>query len=99
MGIEISDSLVDSTNDRIRKFGLQDQARVIHGDFMQVDLGPADVVTIYLATDSNEVFVSAEDLEKVLEAERAWCRTTMRRSGVEGKNGGQQRYYPKLKAT
>src|ERR1700683_4501827 len=38
VGIEISDALVDSTNDRIRKFGLQDQARVIHGDFMQVDL-------------------------------------------------------------
>ena len=55
VGIEISDTLVDSTNDRIRRFGLQNQARVIHADFMQVDLSPADVVTIYLATDSNEI--------------------------------------------
>jgi ubiquinone/menaquinone biosynthesis C-methylase UbiE len=55
VGIEISDALVDSTNDRIRKYGLQNQARVIHADFMQVDLSPADVVTIYLATDSNEI--------------------------------------------
>ena len=55
VGIEISDALVDSTNDRIRRFGLQNQARVIHADFMQVDLSPADVVTIYLATDSNEI--------------------------------------------
>ncbi len=64
VGIEISDALVDSTNDRIRKFGLQDQARVIHGDFMQVDLSPADVVTIYLATDSNEIL--RPNLEKYL---------------------------------
>src|SRR5580658_179443 len=64
VGIEISDALVDSTNDRIRKFGLQSQARVIHGDFMQVDLSPADVVTIYLATDSNEIL--RPNLEKYL---------------------------------
>jgi ubiquinone/menaquinone biosynthesis C-methylase UbiE len=64
VGIEISDALVDSTNDRIRKFGLQNQARVIHGDFMQVDLSPADVVTIYLATDSNEIL--RPNLEKYL---------------------------------
>jgi ubiquinone/menaquinone biosynthesis C-methylase UbiE len=64
VGIEISDSLVDSTNDRIRKLGLQNQARVIHGDFMQVDLSTADVVTIYLATDSNEIL--RPNLEKYL---------------------------------
>ena len=64
VGIEISDALVGSTNDRIRRLGLQDQARVIHGDFMQVDLSPADVVTIYLATDSNEIL--RPNLEKYL---------------------------------
>ena len=64
VGIEISDALVDSTNDRIRRLGLQDQARVIHSDFMQVDLSPADVVTIYLATDSNEIL--RPNLEKYL---------------------------------
>src|SRR5271170_5454576 len=30
VGVEISDKLVDASNDRIRRFGLQDQARVIH---------------------------------------------------------------------
>lgn len=54
VGIEISDALVDSTNTRIIKFGLQNEARVIHADFLQVDLSPADVVTLYLATDANE---------------------------------------------
>jgi ubiquinone/menaquinone biosynthesis C-methylase UbiE len=64
VGVEISDALVGSTNDRIRRLGLQDLARVIHGDFMQVDLSPADVVTIYLATDSNEIL--RPNLEKYL---------------------------------
>jgi ubiquinone/menaquinone biosynthesis C-methylase UbiE len=54
VGIEISDALVDTTNMRIIKFGLQNEAKVIHADFLQVDLSPADVVTLYLATDANE---------------------------------------------
>ena len=64
VGIEISDRLVDSTNDRILKLGIQNEARVIHGDFMQADLSAADVVTIYLATDVNEML--RPNLEKYL---------------------------------
>src|SRR5215472_1352609 len=55
VGIEISDALVKSTEDRIQRLGLQNDARVIHGDFLGVDLSPADVVTMYLATDVNEM--------------------------------------------
>jgi cyclopropane fatty-acyl-phospholipid synthase-like methyltransferase len=64
VGIEISDSLVQSTNERIQKLGLQSDARVIHADFLQVDLSPADVVTMYLATDVNEML--RPNLEKYL---------------------------------
>jgi cyclopropane fatty-acyl-phospholipid synthase-like methyltransferase len=64
VGIEISDALVQSTTDRIQKLGLQNEARVIHGDFLQVDLSPADVVTMYLATDTNEML--RPNLEKYL---------------------------------
>jgi len=64
VGIEISDALVESSSDRIRKFGIESDARVIHGDFMQADLSPADVVTIYLATDSNAML--RPNLEKYL---------------------------------
>jgi len=64
VGIEISDALVDSTNTRIIKFGLQNEAKVIHADFLQVDLSPADVVTMYLATDANEMV--RPNLEKYL---------------------------------
>ena len=64
VGVEISDMLIKSTNDRIQRLGLQNDARVIHGDFLQVDLSPADVVTMYLATDANEML--KPNLEKFL---------------------------------
>ena len=38
VGIEISDDLVKSTNARIRRLGLDNDAQVIHGDFL--DVGP-----------------------------------------------------------
>jgi len=64
VGVELSDSLVQTTTERIQKLGLQNEARVIHGDFLQVDLRPADVVTMYLATDTNEML--RPNLEKYL---------------------------------
>lgn len=64
VGIEISDALVQSTTERIQRLGLQNEARVIHGDFLHADLSPADVVTMYLATDVNEML--RPNLEKYL---------------------------------
>jgi len=64
VGIEISDKLVQDTTDRIQKLGLQNDARVIHGDFLQVDLSQADVVTLYLATETNAIL--RPNLEKQL---------------------------------
>ncbi len=64
VGVEISDDLVKSTNDRIRRLGMDNDAHVIHGNFLDVDLSPADVVTLYLATDANEML--RPNLEKYL---------------------------------
>lgn len=64
VGVEISEPLVQSTSARILRLGLQNDARVIHADMLQVDLSPADVVTMYLATDSNEIL--RPNLEKYL---------------------------------
>jgi protein-L-isoaspartate O-methyltransferase len=64
VGVEISDTLVDSTNARIRRLGLDNDAQVIHGNFLDVDLSPANVVTLYLATDANEML--RPNLEKYL---------------------------------
>jgi SAM-dependent methyltransferase len=55
VGVEISDDLVSSTNARIRRLGLDNDAQVIHGNFLDTDLSAADVVTLYLATDANEL--------------------------------------------
>jgi SAM-dependent methyltransferase len=64
VGVEISELLVKSATERIQKMGLANDARVIQGDLLQVDLSPADIVTIYLATDSNEIL--RPNLEKYL---------------------------------
>jgi len=55
VGIEISETLVRRASDMIRRLGIENDARVVHGDFLKVDLSPADVVTMYLATDANEL--------------------------------------------
>ena len=66
VGVEIADELVRTTNERILKLGLQNDARVIHGDLLQADLSPADVVTIYLLTEANELL--RPNLEKYLKS-------------------------------
>jgi cyclopropane fatty-acyl-phospholipid synthase-like methyltransferase len=64
VGVEISEVLVRQTTDRIAKLNLQNEAKVIQGDLMQVDVTPADVVTIYLMTESNGLL--RPRLEKLL---------------------------------
>lgn len=54
VGIEIEDRLAKTSEQRIASMGLQNLARVIHADLRTVDLSPADVVTMYLMTQSNE---------------------------------------------
>ena len=53
IGVEISPKLVAEAAVRIQRAGLADQVRVIHGDVLQADLTGADVVTMYLATQTN----------------------------------------------
>jgi len=55
VGVEISDSLVKSVNETIRRKNLQDSVQVIQGNLLKVNLGSADVVTIYLETGSNDL--------------------------------------------
>src|SRR6185437_8488159 len=54
VGVEISDRLARTAEDNVKAVGLADQVKVVHGDFMEVDLSPADVVTLYLMTTANE---------------------------------------------
>jgi predicted RNA methylase len=54
VGIEISDHLAKAAAEKVKKAGLQDQVKVVHGNVLHTDLSGADVVTLYLATTANE---------------------------------------------
>lgn len=54
VGVELRADLCKEAQARIRELGLADRVRLIHGDLLKVDLSPADVVTLYLLTSSNE---------------------------------------------
>jgi SAM-dependent methyltransferase len=54
VGIEISEHLARTAAEKVKKAGLQNQVKVVHGNFMHTDLSGADVVTLYLATAANE---------------------------------------------
>jgi SAM-dependent methyltransferase len=53
VGIEISDHLARTAAERVKKAGLQNEVKVIRGNYMHTDLSGADVVTLYLATTAN----------------------------------------------
>jgi precorrin-6B methylase 2 len=54
VGIEIRRDIYESTLARVTALGLGDQVRIVHGNALHADLRPADVVTLYLLTSSNE---------------------------------------------
>jgi len=54
VGVELRADLCKSTQARINELGLENRVRLIHGNMLKVDLSPADVVTLYLLTTSNE---------------------------------------------
>ena len=54
VGVEMSRDIFDKTEARVKSLNLQDKVQVIHGNALHVDLSPADVVTLYLLTSSND---------------------------------------------
>jgi predicted RNA methylase len=64
VGVEILPELCDKVRERIRSMGLEDRITVIQGSALRVNLSPADVVTMYFLTGSNERMKPA--LEKYL---------------------------------
>ncbi len=55
VGIELSQDLCKAATARVKALGLEDRIKIIHGNLLKIDLSPADVVTIYLLTASNEL--------------------------------------------
>jgi 16S rRNA A1518/A1519 N6-dimethyltransferase RsmA/KsgA/DIM1 with predicted DNA glycosylase/AP lyase activity len=54
VGVELSPDLCRSATARVKALGLADKVRIINDNLLNVDLSPADVVTIYLLTSSND---------------------------------------------
>ena len=64
VGIEIRPDLCRIAGERIKAAGLEDRVKIVQGSALRVDLSPADVVTMFLLTTSNERLKPA--LEKYL---------------------------------
>ena len=64
VGIEIRPDLCRIATERIKAAGLEDRVKIVQGSALRVDLSPADVVTMFLLTTSNERLKPA--LEKYL---------------------------------
>jgi ubiquinone/menaquinone biosynthesis C-methylase UbiE len=54
VGVELSRDIYERTCLRIKSLGLTEQIEMVHGNALQTDLRPADVVTLYLMTSTNE---------------------------------------------
>ena len=54
VGVEIQPDLCRQAQERIKLLGLEDRVRMIEGSALHLDLSPANVVTMYLLTNSNE---------------------------------------------
>ncbi len=48
VGIELDETLVALSRQTVQEKGLQDKVQIIHANALDVDLSPADVVTLYL---------------------------------------------------
>src|SRR5712692_6474485 len=93
VGIELSPQLVKIASARVKALGLEDQVKIIHANLLKVDLRPADVVTIYLLTASNELL--RPNLERDLKPGarvvshdfeiRGWKPTRVEKLGAEGR--------------
>jgi ubiquinone/menaquinone biosynthesis C-methylase UbiE len=53
VGIELREDLVEQSRQKIKENHLEDVVKVIHGNFLEVDLSTADAVTMYLTTGGN----------------------------------------------
>jgi len=64
VGIEIDPDQCEKARLRIQSLGLEDRVKILHASALRVDLSPADVVTMYFLTSTNEKL--KPNLEKCL---------------------------------
>jgi len=54
VGVELMPDLCKKARERILSLGLADRISIVEGSALRADLSPADVVTMWFLTDSNE---------------------------------------------
>lgn len=54
VGVELMPDLCRKARERVQSLGLADRINIIEGSALRVDLSPADVITMWFLTDSNE---------------------------------------------
>jgi cyclopropane fatty-acyl-phospholipid synthase-like methyltransferase len=54
VGVDINKRLVQEARKKVKSLDLADDVQIIHGSIFDIDLRPADVVTMYLTTGANE---------------------------------------------
>jgi len=54
VGVELIPDLVRKARERIQSLGLADRVSIVEGSALRVDLSPADVVTMWFLTNSND---------------------------------------------
>ena len=94
VGIELSPELCKSATLHIKALGLEHQVKIVQANLLKVDLSPADVVTIYLLTASNELL--RPNLERDLKPGarvvshdyqiRGWKPSAMEKISAEGRS-------------
>ena len=55
VGIEINDDRIKEAIENIEKNGVSDRASIIRGNFFELDISEATVVTLFLLTEVNEM--------------------------------------------
>lgn len=53
VGVELNESLVNETLQKVKELHLENMVAVVRGNFQDADISPADVVTLYLTTSAN----------------------------------------------
>ena len=54
VGVEAREDLAKTSQEEVRKRGLEGKITIIHDDMHRVPIGEADVVTLFLTTSANE---------------------------------------------
>ena len=54
VGVEIKENIFHATQKRVAALGIESRVQIVLGNALDIDLSPADVVTLFLLTRSNE---------------------------------------------